>query len=131
MRATKGGSMKIAIYIARLVAVTEFVSFVSEKFDLNQLADVLTAIVLVIALLDTFGLLVGVGRFIKRHWRELLIIVFILLSNLHGDSYSIRAPPIMVTSLIAIILSLINEAQKEKGGQNKKTRAMNFSCPLI
>lgn len=129
--AIKGGSMKIGIYIARLVAVTEFVSFLFEKFQMDQFADFLTIIVLVIALLDSFGAFAKVGKFVKKNWKELLIVVFILLSNLHGDSYSIRAPPVMVASLIMIILSLINEAQTEKGGPNKKIRAIKIHCPFI
>ena len=58
--------MNVAVLFVRVLALAEFLSFTLDKLGFSSLADGFTVLVLVVALVDAFGVLERIIKFIKK-----------------------------------------------------------------
>ena len=66
--------MNVAVLFVRVLALAEFLSFTLDKLGFSSLADGFTVLVLVVALIDAFGVLERFNKFIKKH-RALILVL--------------------------------------------------------
>ncbi len=67
MKVGKEANMNVAVLFVRVLALAEFLSFTLDKLGFSTLADGFTVLVLLVALVDAFGILDRLIRFFKKH----------------------------------------------------------------